>query len=278
MATTVYKRTALTGGGANALDSIDGNDLLDGDFAYTMVGTTLYIHELDDDSGLAESSPGIIAPDSNPGNKRWIQKKLASDNATPEGVIVAFIGGYFSNSSNGTFVDVLGNSVSAVNTLLNGDGWYVCDGSELNLATSTIFNGSGRYLPNLTDSRFIAGSTTAGSTGGSNTQSHTHATSDHTLTIDEMPEHKHTASTGSAGSHSHSITGTMVGDDGGAQHSGPGTYNDQSFSTGSAGSHTHSVSIGNEGGDGAHNHGDTAASSADNRPQFLNCLYIMKVS
>ena len=44
----------------------------------------------------------------------------------------------------------------------------MCDGSELNLPSSPIFNGAGRYLPNLTDDRFIQGDTAIGSTGGIN--------------------------------------------------------------------------------------------------------------
>jgi hypothetical protein len=69
---TIYHFTALTGGAAGAIDSIDGESLLDKDRAFTIIGDVLYVHELDDDSGLAENSPGIIAPDTNAGDKRWI--------------------------------------------------------------------------------------------------------------------------------------------------------------------------------------------------------------
>ena len=67
-----YPATALTGGGDHALDGYDGNDLVDGDRALTITTTEVYIHLLDDDSGAAESSPAVIAPDTNAGNKRWI--------------------------------------------------------------------------------------------------------------------------------------------------------------------------------------------------------------
>ena len=69
---TIYHKQGLIGGAATALDSIDGNSLLDNDRAFTLVGGILYVHELDATSGAAESSPAVIAPDTNPGTKRWI--------------------------------------------------------------------------------------------------------------------------------------------------------------------------------------------------------------
>ena len=75
MAITGYKMEALIGGAVTALDGIDGDDLFDGDFAWVLTGpgtNTAYLYILDDDSGAAEGSPLIIAPDNNPGTKRWI--------------------------------------------------------------------------------------------------------------------------------------------------------------------------------------------------------------
>ncbi|MDD4984507.1 MAG: hypothetical protein PHQ43_01770 [Dehalococcoidales bacterium] len=69
---TVYIKTALVGGTTNAVDGIDGDDLLDGDVCHAYVSDVAYQYVLDDDSGAAESSPDILAPDSNPGDKRWI--------------------------------------------------------------------------------------------------------------------------------------------------------------------------------------------------------------
>ena len=69
----IYKKTALTGGATGALDAVDGNSLSDGDIAMVFSGSTIYFYELDATSGAAESSPGIIAPDTNPGDKRWIR-------------------------------------------------------------------------------------------------------------------------------------------------------------------------------------------------------------
>jgi hypothetical protein len=71
---TVYHKSALIGGGATALDSIDGASLVDGDRAFVMASNVFYAYLLDADSGAAESSPAIIAPDTNAGTKRWIRQ------------------------------------------------------------------------------------------------------------------------------------------------------------------------------------------------------------
>ena len=71
MAKTVYEKILLIGGGATALDGIDGAGLLDGDFAFVFVSGVQYNYILDDDLGGIESSPTIITPDTNPGLKRW---------------------------------------------------------------------------------------------------------------------------------------------------------------------------------------------------------------
>jgi len=87
MANKLYwSKTALTGGAATALDYIDGDDdgntdhhaLTDGDVAHVLVGGILYVYRLDATSGAAESSPTIIAPDTNAGNKRWILQESRS--------------------------------------------------------------------------------------------------------------------------------------------------------------------------------------------------------
>lgn len=69
-----YPYIALTGGTDGALDSLDGSLLKNGDFAVVVVPTTniCYIYTLDEDSAAAESSPDVISPDSNAGDKRWV--------------------------------------------------------------------------------------------------------------------------------------------------------------------------------------------------------------
>jgi hypothetical protein len=71
---TIYHRAALTGGGATALDGVDGASLIDGDRAFVMAGNVFYAYLLDADSGAGESSPAIISPDTNAGAKRWIRQ------------------------------------------------------------------------------------------------------------------------------------------------------------------------------------------------------------
>lgn len=74
MANKIYGFIALTGGGTGALDraEIDGDDLVDKDIAIGVVTDTLYAYILDADSAAAESSPNVISPDTNAGDKRWI--------------------------------------------------------------------------------------------------------------------------------------------------------------------------------------------------------------
>ncbi len=75
MALNIYGGTALTGGGTGAIDraEIDGNNLADKDPFITIVqNDAVYFHALDADSAAAEASPAVIAPDTNPGNKRHI--------------------------------------------------------------------------------------------------------------------------------------------------------------------------------------------------------------
>lgn len=69
-----YWATALTGGGAGALDAIDGADLATGDMALVVTSSSFYSYYMDAASGAAESSPTIISPDTNAGNKRWLLK------------------------------------------------------------------------------------------------------------------------------------------------------------------------------------------------------------
>ena len=123
-----------------------------------------------------------------------------TNSGVPEGTIIPWVGGYFGDGSNGSYADVLGNTVTDVNTLLNSKGWYVCDGSELNDSDSTIFNGSSRYLPNLTDDRFLMGDTTAGGIDGLNTSIHSHEVN---TNVGVANHDNHTALTIS--SHTHTV-------------------------------------------------------------------------
>lgn len=77
----LYLFDDLVGGGTRAVDSVDGDDLTEGDFAIVGVGGQMYLYRLDATSGAAESSPDIIAPDTDPGNKRWELQGIYADMA-----------------------------------------------------------------------------------------------------------------------------------------------------------------------------------------------------
>jgi hypothetical protein len=62
-----WSKTALTGGGATALDGITG--MTAGDFSHTCVSGVLYVHKCIT-SSATESSPDLITPDAG-GSVRW---------------------------------------------------------------------------------------------------------------------------------------------------------------------------------------------------------------
>ena len=82
----IYCKQALTGGVSGCLDAIDGSILSDGDRAIVITPTYTYHLILDADSGLTESSPDIIAPDTNAGNKRWVLVENADDGSGSGGI------------------------------------------------------------------------------------------------------------------------------------------------------------------------------------------------
>lgn len=211
----------------------------------------------------------------------------------PEGAIIAWSGGYFTDGINGGFTSVLGNTVAAVNALFNEFGFYVCNGAETNISKSQIFNDSGRYLPNLTDSRFLMGSTGAGSIGGSGTMPHTHsvtsnvAVAAHVITQPDftIPSHSHPlASFGSVGSMAVGVRIGNFGADEGLVYpaAGGGTLTQRKYFTdvsGGGGGCTRTVDVAL-----TNNHAVTnnavasgAASNDSCLPTYLTCFYLIKV-
>jgi len=73
MGKKVYTKTALIGGAADALDSINGSLLNKGDIAIVSLEGTIYFYVLDNDNRDDEASPDVIKPDGQyAGTKRWV--------------------------------------------------------------------------------------------------------------------------------------------------------------------------------------------------------------
>lgn len=199
-------------------------------------------------------------------SSKWVNLAGKQGGGAPVGSIVPYVPGYFANSSNGGFFDVLGNNITAANTLLNPDGWYVCNGVAPNHPDSPIYNTPTRYLPNLTDDVFLMGALAAGAIGGSNHMYHDHVTdilafwSEYiTLTTGVIPPHVHPIPVFTSGG----TDWIMGGNDAGAVDKNTGN---------------------NTGGGGAVrvlcNPPATrsgAASYSENRPSHLACLFIKRI-
>ena len=73
-----YSRSQLTGGTTDALDGIDGAELVDGDRAIVITETDAYLYRLNATSGSSETVPQVISPEINADNKRWELVTIAS--------------------------------------------------------------------------------------------------------------------------------------------------------------------------------------------------------
>jgi hypothetical protein len=78
----IYCATGLIGNGTGDLDSIKGSGLIDKDMAFAIDQTTVYVYALDADSGAAQSSPNVIKPNDETGDKRWILQSLRVNDIT----------------------------------------------------------------------------------------------------------------------------------------------------------------------------------------------------
>lgn len=242
--------------------------------------------------------------------------KLQGVGLVPVGSIVAYNPGFYTNSSNGSFTisGPAGNTVAQINAFLNAQGWYVCDGAAVNDSKSPIWNAAGRNLPNLNDSRFLFGSSSAGTVGGAATV---------TLDVNNLPlhnhgvgtlanssssisgtansgvnlAHSHSASTDTTGAHIHSpfnvrANATGFGTGGLARSNGVGTVNDVAGDMANVGNHSHIVTVNNSGSlDHSHSVSGTAAaqtisgSTANTGsgtafsilPTYLSTFYIVRV-
>jgi hypothetical protein len=237
---------------------------------------------------------------------------VASD-FVPVGAIIAFKGGYFTNASNGGFTNVIGNDATTINTRINTSGWYVCNGAACNVTGSPVYEGTGRYLANLTDNRYIQGSSSAGAIGGNNTMEHyhgmqhdhdiyhlhaiphthtivhTHTTGSLTLTTAQIPSHTHGYNS-TDGVASIYESGDFYGHYGFTSSSaksttaaGSGSSHNHGATGGSSAANSGSSSAANSAGPSVVDSGVAstpntgAATYAENRPRFLSCWYIEKV-
>lgn len=190
------------------------------------------------------------------------------------------------------------------------ESYILCDGGS---------DGSIGNVPNLMD-QFILGGTVeqSGQTGGSlslqiPSVSLNATVGETTLTVDQIPQHTHTGSTNSAGSHTHTrgtmnITGYFGMDDMAAGLYGGAFYTSQqktkntssggsdgspwwqgnldasrswSGKTSSSGSHTHTLTLSQTGGGQPHTHTLTGTSTQQqvtlNRPPFYRLAYFVKI-
>jgi hypothetical protein len=179
------------------------------------------------------------------------------------------------------------------------DGYALCNGQAFPAGSSPLFSGT---MPNLSDSRFLQGSSSVGGTGGANSK---------TLATAELPAHTHTmahthgidhdhpnASTGSSGDHDHRILSPFGG--AGNEYLSWNTGPDNNYAgpelnatnsppdnfslvrTEYLGSHTHSLDLPNfTGTSGAASNSTTSpvgsGTSFDIRPQYFNVVYLMRV-
>jgi len=203
--------------------------------------------------------------------------------SVPVGTVVAWNPGYYLDASNGAFVnaDFLPlNNIAGANSYLNLRGYFVADGSVPSITGSLIWNAAGRYLPNLTDDRFLMGSTSCGGIGGTNLMlDHTHSS---TLSVD---------------AHTHSIDHDHVSVDSGDNDNDPSrliggqTYGflEQSgtgLSWYETSLHTHPVDMpsysGTSGAASSSSISGTigsgsASSATENRPKYLGTFFIVRV-
>ena len=157
---------------------------------------------------------------------------------------------------------------------ITDDGFQLCDGSLVNSGANSNF--VTKYVPNLTDDRFIKGSTLAniGITGKDNTASlieanlpnHSHTIS-HThsgTTGDDSPDHSHSiAESRNGGNSAGDNNRDLNGNNGGVFSGGANTRHQHGFTTSSPSS-SNSGSIG-------------SGTSFDITPKYINAVYLIRV-
>jgi microcystin-dependent protein len=215
--------------------------------------------------------------------------------SVPVGTILSISQGYFEDGLNNGFTPIgaSGNTIADMNAWLgaNHPSWSVCDGTAPADQDSPVWDDVSKHLPNLTNNRFICGSTSAGASGG---------TENISLSTNNLPQHKHnlaSKSTGSGGSHIHNVLGYNGGHTHGYYYPGAAgaiyyinswiTANRSSYNATDLGSgisnsvsHRHNSVSTSE----VHDHtlsgslGSTGSGSPfSNIPQYLDAFYIVRI-
>jgi len=121
MANYIYGAVALIGGGTGSLDSIDGTDLAENDAAIVFTDNATYVYTLDESSGGTESSPDLISPDANAGNKRWV---LVSTRASESSLDVSSFNGILDSND-----DDVQKALSTIDNLFDSGDFSIAPGS-----------------------------------------------------------------------------------------------------------------------------------------------------
>lgn len=197
--------------------------------------------------------------------------------------------------------NLAGSKQAPTSGVVDAEGWMYCDGSAI--PASQVLSGN---VPNLTDGRFLRGSTSAGSTGGSdsftlsttNMPAHTHTGPSHTHT---GPSHTHSishnhgaATTSSHAGHTHPRKNGLYANsdfyDASTAYGNNGAWA-ASTSGRSGGSHSHTFDVpsfsgtsgsggtGNTGASGTGNTGSAGSGgSKEHIPKYVNVQFIIKVA
>lgn len=162
-------------------------------------------------------------------------------------------------------------------TDLEISGWYLCDGRSISILSEltadekselqAMFTNSNKPNPGrLPDLRgmFLRGMDKS-TNNDPNSSTRTGGNAVGSYQSDIYGSHNHTASTGDAGAHSHSITGSTLDDNswGGGQAAADGGNSNITMYTNGVGNHSHSVTVNNNGGN-------------ETRPKNVYVNYIIK--
>lgn len=197
------------------------------------------------------------------------------DGRLPLGSVVPVIGTYSATNNTGTFTTATGIPASGV---ISDDGFMRCDGVEIPSDQEAKLLG---FVPNISDERFIQGSTTAGFATVTNLSNVNQGNNYVKLTRSEMPSHNHGGSTeANSGGGGTAVTDVYIANPGDGT-TIPSGYSDLSGSASLISIHDTKMSQKKEAiGGGSHPHTINAQGgdgSFDIRPKYINAIYLIRV-